>query len=558
MTPSRSFRYTPSRVQVKTRFEIPPDRRDAARAAAEIPGVWVDFAAEPPRIDIPANAFGLVKWAGDVSSPQFSAYAGYGFDDGVLRAYQTRAMQFLYDAQRVVLADAMGLGKTRTAALAAWAFRQTLGRGPILIIGPQHLRESWRQELVRIGLLSDGADSRWCALRTVDKSSELAESLWNKDARFYFCHYEILHAWWDRLYPLRPAASILDEAHLVKNWRTRRAQAVALACGATPMRIVLTGTPLLNRPQELYSLLSLATGKFTWGTPSEFLVRYCGGKKDKYGGVEHAAGLDTHQAELRARLDTCFVRRTIEDVGLDLPPLTREPILVEPEREELKQYASLFDGYDPRAILDALLDRRGSTQTFAMLDRARKLASGMKLRATLRECESALAAGEQVVVFTWLKAAAKYIAAESNALCITGEMSQDARDGTLAGFIERAEARAPTLLAATYGSLSVGVNLQCARIVLLHDLDWTPATLLQAEARAYRSGQTRPVLSKWMLAKGTLDEYLASILLAKADVIAKTLGDREPARLADVLGAVKPESAFERFFDDLERWRSAA
>lgn len=474
-----------------------------------------------------------------------------------LRPYQSYAASFIYDMRRVVLADAPGTGKTRVAALAAHAFRDKLGRGPILIIGPQHLRESWRQELVRVGLLSGEDDPRWCALRTVDKSSALAEDLWRPDARFYFCHYEILHAWWDRLYPLRPAASILDEAHLVKNWRTRRAQAVALACGATPMRIVLTGTPLLNRPQELHSLLSLATGKFTWGTPSEFLVRYCGGKKDKYGGVEHAAGLDTHVAELKARLETCFLRRTIEEVGLDLPKLTRETILVEPEREELSQYASLFDGYDPRAIVEALLDRRGSTQTFAMLDRARKLASGMKLKATLRECESALAAGEQIVVFTWLKAAAKYLATECNALCVTGEMSQDARDGTLAGFVRRAADRTPVLLTATYGALSVGVNLQAARIVLLHDLDWTPATLLQAEARVYRSGQARPVLSKWILAKGTLDEYLASILIAKASVIAETLGDREPQKLSEVLGAVKPESAFKRFFDDLKRWRAS-
>ncbi len=540
---------------VWARYEIPNDLdwRERARAAGEVPGVRVDFAASPPRIEVPLNVLNL---------DGVRAFAGSGIarfadeqipvHDATLRDYQARAASFILAAKHVVLADGMGTGKSRTAAMAASRFRDVIDRGPILIVGPQHLRESWRQELVRIGLLDEGNDPRWCVLRTVDKSSEIAETLWNPGARYYFCHYEILHAWWDRLYPLRPCVSIIDEAHLVKNWKTRRAQAVALACGATPMRIVLTGTPLLNRPEELYSLLSLATGKFTWGTPSEFLVRYCGGKKDKYGGVERAPGLDTHRDELRARLDTCFIRRTIEDVGLELPPRTRETILVEPTADELRQYASLFDGYDPRAVVEALLDRRGSKETFAMLDRARKLASGMKLQATLRECESALAAGESVVVFAWLKAVAKHVAAELNGLLVTGEHSQDARDATLAAFV----AERNGLLAATYGALSVGVNLQAARIVLLHDLDWTPATLLQAEARVYRFGQTRPVLSKWILAKGTLDEYLASILLAKADVIAETLGDREPQSLAEVLGAVRPESAFERFFDDLKRWRT--
>ncbi len=343
------------------------------------------------------------------------------------------------------------------------------------------------------------------------------------------------------------------------------------------MRIVLTGTPLLNRPEELHALLTLATGKSTWGTPSEFLVRYCGGRKDKFGGVERTAGLDTHRDELRARLSTCFIRRTLDDVGLDLPKLTREPILVEPEASELKQYASLFDGYNPRAVIDALLDRRGSTETFAMLDRARKLASGMKLRATLRECESALLAGEQVVVFTWLKAAAKRICQEfatgeveyahdraglpprvvscSPAFVITGEAAQDARDATLAAFLDRARGRHAVLLAATYGALSTGANLQAARIVILHDLDWTPATLLQAEARVYRFGQARPVLSKWILAKGALDEYLANILLSKGETIAEILGDKEPQRLSEVLGTVRPETVFERFFDDLQKWR---
>jgi len=536
-----------------SRYEIPddPEWRSLAREAAEVPGIRADYAASPPRIELPSNA--ATFWPPAKSAPRFSATMDPPATS-LLRGYQKRAVDFILNAQRVVLADSPGVGKSRVAALAALNFHAKLGRGPILIIGPQHLRRSWYEELRRVGLLSEENDPRWCVLRTVNKSSALAEDLWRPDAQFYFCHYEILHAWWDRLYPLRFAASILDEAHLVKNWRTRRAQAVALACGATPMRIVLTGTPLLNRPSELHSLLSLATGKFTWGTPSEFLVRYCGGKKNKYNGVENAAGLDTHPEELRARLDTCFIRRTIEDVGLDLPPLTRESILVEPEAEELKKYASLFDGYDPKAILDALLDRRGSTQTFAMLDRARKLASGMKLRATLRECESALAAGEQGVVFTWLKVVAKHIGGVYGQ-CITGEMTQDQRDVTLTEFLRRAADREPALLAATYGSLSVGVNLQVARIVILHDLDWTPATLLQAEARVYRSGQTRPVLSKWILAKGTLDEYLAQILLAKADVIAKTLGDREPQKLSEVLGSVRPETAFDRFFDELKRWR---
>lgn len=545
-----------------TRFEISPDRREFARIAAEIPGVRVDSAASPPRIDIPTTAYPLdavQPWVGSWAHGRAAVFSSYTkmHESAELRPYQQLAASFILDARRVVLADVPGVGKTRTAAFAARALQDRVGRGPILIIGPQHLRESWRQELVRVGFLNEGDDPRWCALRTVDKSSTVAEHLWNPSADFFYCHYEILHAWWDRLYPLRPAASILDEAHLVKNWRTRRAQAVALACGATPMRIVLTGTPLLNRPEELHALLSLATGRFTWGTPSEFLVRYCGGKKDSYGGVEHAAGLDTHRDELRARLSTCFIRRTLDDVGLDLPKLTREPILIEPEASEMKQYASIFDGYDPKAVVEALLDRRGSSETFAMLDRARKLASGMKLRATLRECESALLAGEQVVVFTWLKAVAKMIAGEFDAFCITGDVTQDARDATLAAFLVRAEGRHPALLAATYGSLSVGVNLQAARIVLLHDLDWTPATLLQAEARVYRSGQTRPVLSKWILAKGTLDEYLANILLGKGETIAEILGDKEPQRLSEVLGSVRPESAFERFFDELKQWRQA-
>ena len=115
------------------------------------------------------------------------------------------------------------------------------------------------------------------------------------------------------------------------------------------------------------------------------------------------------------------------------------------------------------------------------------------------------------------------------------------------------------LLAATYGALGVGVTLTAARHVVLHDLDWTFAAILQAEKRVHRLSQTRPVTSAWVLAEDSIDTVIARVLLRKASHLAQTLGQTEGLdAVAEVnLREIAGRTA-ESFDDEVRAWLDEA
>lgn len=475
-----------------------------------------------------------------------------------LRDYQKVGIEFLFRAGQAILGDQMGLGKTRTAAAAALGVSaRTGGSRPILIVAPKHLRSTWHAELAHVGALDapHGESRRWCALEGRATRERVDAFDWK--AFWYFCHYDILAEWWPQLHHLKPVVAIFDEAHLLKNRQSARTRGAQLAADAVPFRFLLTGTPILNRWEELHSMLSFTTGRGSWGNKRSFLTCYAGGMQDSYGAWSFRGAQPEHAAELRERLASCFLRRTTAEVLTELPPLTRQPIRVSLTPEALSKYTRFFDGLDPQEICRALLEGRASQNTLRLLDRTRKLVSHEKLPATLAELEGLLDAGVGTVCFTWLRATAeqiqaKVVAAGRRAYVVTGEYSDLARQAALDAFAASPDGE---LLVATYGALATGVNLQHARAVVMHDLDWVPATLLQAEGRVYRQGQTHPTISKWMVAEDTLDQLILNALADKAEVISLALDDAAPSSLASALGG-RVERAVADFAASVARWRT--
>lgn len=466
---------------------------------------------------------GLVRDASAVALPDVPLYA-----------HQQAGIRYVLSRGSALIGDQMGLGKTRTALTTAHMLT-VAGTQPTLIVGPKSVRHVWRKEIETLKLDPEG----WHAIESV--TPDIA-SLQRK--RWLFCHPDILHAWWSQIYSMRPAVAILDEAHLFRNGSTRRGKAAKLALSGVPHRIVLTGTPLPNRVGDIWQLLEMTSGRFSWGSPREFRVRYAGASTNGWGGL--VDGHPTEQEELHERLAHLYIRRTVQGVGLDLPSLTRQTVEVD---ADLAKYHEMFDGYDVDQVLKAVLQRRASKKTITWLGRLRKLTSKMKVEATANEVSAALEADESIVVFTWERATANKLAgwfaeggkrhvAGSVAYAVTGAMPQVGRDAVVDAF---QQARwgvhprpGPAVIFATLGALSVGVTLTRARIVLMHDLDFVPSEMLQAEARVRRIGQDRPVISKWMVARGTLDEMLVKIIRSKADVL-EVGGDQEGHELAALL-----------------------
>lgn len=466
-----------------------------------------------------------------------------------LRDYQREGAEWLIANKGGVLGDEMGLGKTTTALVAAEAMRNAWDpKAPVLIVGPKFTRDVWLREIEAV---FGDASQTFFACEGRKPTPELEQAAGK--ARWVFAHYEILDGWraalTQPLYGRRMVVAILDEAHWVKNPRSKRGKS-ALAVGPlASARIVLTGTPIANCVLDLWPLLTIARGTGSFGTPFAFADRYTFHEKGTYGWTS----LGTRRMpELQARLEGCYLRRTLADVGAELPPRTREQLRVDSYGAMPKELRRWTGGNMELALerfRDALASGNLGADTLAAMTLWRQWTSESKAPTTAHLAASLLGEGEHVVVFCWQREMAELLCdtirkaldegVEARVIPIHGGYPQEVRDAEVRTF---QGGSTPTCIVATIDSLKEGVTLHRARRVVMHDLHWVPATMLQAEARIHRLGQTRPTVSTWILVRDSIDEVLAAHLTSKALVIDEALDDATAREAFDEVGLATKET----------------
>lgn len=471
-----------------------------------------------------------------------------------LYPWQAEAVeQALGTGRGLLLADAMGLGKTRTAIAAVRAFlasRPSGARAPVLIIGPSFVEPVWRAELLATGAIAHGEEL--VSLRT----RSLTSRSWVDGAAWIWCSYDLVHAWCSKIAIARPVAAIIDEAHWVKNPKAKRSVGTLTAAGRARFRMLLTGTPFDNRLGELWSLLQVLDGPQTWGPQVRFRQRYAGAVHSGFKGYEDRG--PTHVEELRARMGAAYLRRTEEDLPVDaLPELRRNQFLVALPPAYQAAQRTLLDGHDMAALVRAVLEGRAGQDTIALLTRLRQVTATAKFSATHEIMSNIAEQDEAAVLFCWERdTAERFARALPDADFIHGGRPKAEREEIIARF---QLGMGPAILVATYGALREGVTLTYARNVVLHDLDWRFSTLMQAEKRIHRLGQGASCVSTWVLAEGSLDVVLARLLLRKARWLEEALGIEQASEVATEidLAALVPDEA-EQMADwareQLARW----
>lgn len=451
-----------------------------------------------------------------------------------LYEHQTEAAQWLVHQRGGLLADEMGLGKTAAAIVAAETLRERERPGAsTLIIAPRYTKVSWRNELLAMGAIA--SEDEFCAVEGTDINSDV----FDPTANYWFCHYEILNAWATRFVTNprgRPITAILDEAHWVKNGRTKRAKGALAAAGVSSFRILLTGTPMANRTSELWNLLQLVTGKRAWGSPLEFRQRYCGAVRGAYGWQDVAP---TNTGELRERMESVYLRREKSDAGIKLPPLGRQAIYARASQADYKRHAKLVAQLgDLRSVLDS---GAYGQDTLRVLTKLRALTSKAKRRTTLECIRSIIDQGESAVVFTWTRETAEILwtafqdpRERGYGYVVHGGMPQELREEYVDTF--QKGLAGPSVLFATMDSLKEGVTLHNANHVLIHDISWVPADVLQAEARVHRIGQTKGCTSTWVLLEDSFDELVAALVIRKAQEMSSVLDIEGASSAAEELG----------------------
>jgi len=426
----------------------------------------------------------------------------------------------LVSATRAMLADDMGLGKTAQAIAACEVLRQRGEASRVLIVTVASLKHQWQREIERFTgqravVIGGGPDER---------QERLAS-----DAPYKILNYELTWRELSRLQALDADVVVYDEAQRAKNFRTKTAATLR----AIPSRFafILTGTPVENRLDDLYSLVQLLDPNLL-GPLWKFNLDFH--EQDAKGRVVGYKNL----AALRRRIAPAVVRRRKEDVLTQLPALTQQTRYTAMLREQ----SELEEEYRTDAArLIAIAERRSlkpeeQRKLAACLVKARQACSALELCDPMRKGspkldefealigEIATQGTSKVLVFSeWtemLRLAAERLDAQGiGHVTLHGAIPSERRPALLDRFRESSEVR--VLLSTDAGG--VGLNLQVATYVIHLDLPWSPARLDQRTARAHRMGQTRGVSVIYLCAESGIEWGIEKMLGGKRNVQAAAL-----------------------------------
>ena len=425
--------------------------------------------------------------------------------------HQVEGVAFLVGRRRAILADDMGLGKTRQAIV---SLQHAAPAGPYLVVCPASVKRNWAREI------EQAAPGASVSILGGHNASANAEATWT------IVNYDILASHAASLAAIAWAGLVLDEAHYLKNHKSGRSR---LACQLVaqvadgreqqaPAVYLLTGTPLTNRPRDLFVLLQLA-GHSLGRSFLSFAKRYCAAEKTDFGWkTDGASNLD----ELATQLHGVMLRRTKSEV-LALPPKLRTWLPVEVPAgigaRDLRRVVNLLTKQPARdAASGRDGDERTRTQLLAHLTKVRQQLAASKTGATVDFVTGAVEQGEKVIVFSCFDGPIQKLAERfgEQAVVLTGRTPSDQRQGLVDRFQNDPQVR---VFLANILAGGVGVTLTAATQVVFNDLDWVPANHWQAEDRAYRIGQTQTVNVTYVVARDTIDEFVQAVLQTKSALV---------------------------------------
>ena len=461
-----------------------------------------------------------------------------------LYPYQQQGVLHLAFTRRAILADEMGLGKTIQAIGACELLAQRSGVSRVLVVTPASLKGEWAEQVAAFTERS---------VNLIEGTARVRRTQYRRPGFYHLVSYEQVRQDLDVINELlAPDVVILDEAQRIKNWRTVTATQVKRL--RSRYAFVLTGTPLENRIDEVYSIVQfLAPTLFgpLFRFNRDFYVLDEGGRPAGYRNLD----------EMHRRLRTVMLRRRKDEVEGDLPgrSVTNLFVSLAPEQEE--QYAAhqadvaRFVAIARRRPLrkqefdrlqQSLACMRMACDTPFILDKktrvAPKLDELVKLLSEVLEgtTSKAIVFSEWERMLDLARERSERIAPDS--AWHTGSTPQKKRRGEIRRFKEDPGCR---ILFST-DSGSVGLNLQVADVVINLDLPWNPAKLEQRIARAWRKHQRRHVRVINLVSEGTIEHRMLGTLEHKRR-IAESVIDGYGAR-----GAVPLRSGRAALIDRVE------
>lgn len=440
--------------------------------------------------------------------------------------YQRAGIEYAVQRERSLIGDEPGLGKTAQAI----GQINLLQHVNVLIICPASLKQNWRNEL-----------ESWL---TVNRTIGIAESTKFPETQIVIINYDIIGKNRAAIDSRDWDFCIVDEAHYLK---TPSAQRTINILGGGKERkkpilakrwCFLTGTPILNRPVELWPLAHfIAPHEFA--NFFEYGKRYCNGYQkviNRQGDMAWDWSGASNLIELQRRVRSLFmVRRKKVDVLTELPPKIRQIIPVDkikPDEKKTVKQLQLDLTAAKKAVMEASeTEYEAATKklrskielSIEVMAELRKAAAMQKLPYVFEIVDNLLAAGEKVVIFAYHHETIDQLTAyyKNCSVVIDGRTKNEDRQPQVKRFQEDP---AITVFIGSIGAAGVGFTLTAASTVVFVELDWVPGNVSQAEDRLHRIGQTAQCVNVLhIVVDGSIDAYMAKSVIAKQAIIEKAL-----------------------------------
>lgn len=450
----------------------------------------------------------------------------HGFSEG-LRPFQKAGVEYALKTKKLFIADDMGCGKT----IEALATYKASGVDTCLVVCPASVRYNWLSEA-----------NKWLS----NKKAVILELSKDKTRVQDFgdiniIHYNMLSKIWPLLSNKKIDMAIFDESHRLISKNSQWSKTAYQLSRSLEYCILLSGTPIVNRPSDLVHQLSIIDRLSLFGGEWKFKQRYCDLKKTRFGWDSSGT---SNLEELHTRLrSTCFIRRMKEQVIVELPPKQRSyiPISLKPsdrkvyqkaeddivdwiihsQTEIKKYYAKLKNKEEFSQAKFEYETKLKAVRSEALMkiSKLRRLSALGKIPDVVDWVNDFMKTGKKLVIFAVHKeviSKLKEYLKEFGVVTIQGDVSGEDRRDNVKAFQEDPDTR---IIICNIQAGGVGLTLTASSDVVFVEFDWTVAGSIQAEDRVYRIGQINTVNIWYFYGVDTVDIDIIEVLQKKEKII---------------------------------------